>query len=324
MSEVTFVPDYADFTVPLHNMRAVIDILGGDLQESDRGWRGYSHSGRICAGQGLCGWSPERSEMGAHFSLSGGCLAYLRTVDDSFKDFRGFVATILRGLGGHFTRIDGAFDDKGGLLDMDKLEAYAREGWFTSQFGKRGTADKPARQAGFVVVPFGENVQGKTVQFGSKGSKTKVVFYDKAAEQGVGGHWVRCEVRFLKENARRVGELILETQDSLPKLFQGLLVNALNFREPGVDTNKSRWLVSGWWLAFVQYAERAVLGISKAVPTVEQVQGWIDYQVGPSLGVLEEALGPDKTWEFLHGVCQTGKGRFKRRHRDIVAMAGAL
>lgn len=89
------------------------------------------------------------------------------------------------------TRIDIAYDDFDGLLDIGKIKKAAESRNYIS----RSTS-------GIITNSFKDDLNAISVMFGSKSSEYYVRFYDKAAERGgLDYHWVRCEQVLKHERA---------------------------------------------------------------------------------------------------------------------------
>ena len=137
------------------------------------------------------------------------------------------------------TRLDVAFDDVSGLLDIDQICDYSRQGFYTCRMKT-------------VQSIYGS--KGNSATFGRKGSNVFIRIYDKARERGFndGRHWIRCELQ-LRSDVARGFCLALSDKDSWC-LYSGILRHYLAFREPSDDSNKARWEISPWWLNFLDHA----------------------------------------------------------------------
>ena len=162
--------------------------------------------------------------------------------DSLFRLVRGEMNKKLPDRNFRLTRLDVAFDDVTGLLDINQICDYTRKEYFT------------CRMKTYEVI-YGS--RGNSSTFGRKGSNVFIRIYDKARERGFtdGRHWIRCEIQLRSDAA--VG-FCSQLSDAEPwSLYSGVLSHYLMFREPGDDSNKSRWDVCPWWLTFLDHA-RAV------------------------------------------------------------------
>lgn len=94
--------------------------------------------------------------------------SYLRQQDRTWYDF---LETCIA-LGGHFTRVDLAINDRNGLLDVPTLIEKCDRDEFTSRF--HGFRDNRTKQW---------EVSGRTLYLGSPQSEVYFCIYDKAFEQ---------------------------------------------------------------------------------------------------------------------------------------------
>jgi len=320
--------DYLEFTVPYHHKDAVLTgIPGGyELVKNDKGqpvgWRGYTRSAFIAQGKGRVGWSPDDERMGFHVSLGSQALSVMAGLDADWSDHPGLVGLVLDELGGHLTRVDVAFDDHEGILDLDAIGLALREGRFVSRW--RSWQDLTSSK-----LVDGQWVMGQTFYMGSKKSDTQLRVYDKRAERLQKGKdvepgpWVRAELQFRRKRANLVGQLFKTAKQNLEQVrahLAGVLRGLVEFKAPNWDTNKQRQAASPWWVEFLEHAEKATLAVVVAEPrTVDDVKEWVSRQVAPSLALLEDALGFDRAWSFLFQEAQVGRGRYRPRHRAILA-----
>lgn len=143
----------------------------------------------------------------------------------------------------HVTRLDVAFDDHTGLLDIDRLYLDTYDGCFKSKY-----------QYWEVTA----SSDGKSIYHGSPRSDLRFRIYDKAAERKrVGEHWIRFEMQLRDDRAQQfIDQLLLKP---VGEIFFGVLRNYLNYYDRTNDTNKSRWKMAEWWQAFTGIGEQIPL-----------------------------------------------------------------
>lgn len=173
---------------------------------------------------------------GCCVEMSGqGCRAYETYSGKSMSD----LISRVRSAGLSVSRVDVAYDDFQGLIDIQHMAAQAREFHFTSRLQARKIVD----ESQFSDI----EVAGLTVSHGSKSSRIYIRCYDKRIERNamnIFPHWVRLELQLRDENAVN----FLDNSDLLGFKFSGVLKNYLLYRDPvKTDTNKRRWPVSRWW-----------------------------------------------------------------------------
>lgn len=135
------------------------------------------------------------------------------------------------------TRLDMAFDDHTGILDIDELRDDTDDHMYVS----RSRTWK---------VEYGSS--GTTIYHGSPKSDMYIRIYDKAAERDLENvHWIRVEMQMRDEIAAGFidGLMIHPVGDQ----FRGVLHNYLRYvQDPGVDTNMSRWPMTKYWSDLIQ------------------------------------------------------------------------
>jgi hypothetical protein len=312
--------DWMSFTVPYTRRFAMLEFIPGGVEWLGRGWQGYSEMG-VFADTGRVGVCPERPEMGVHFSVSSRALAVLAGQSDFWADLPGAVAVVLA-LGGHFTRVDVALDDREGLLDLGTMLEHLEHRWFTSRwrkgFHKRG------------LDLAGGGYDGNTLELGKRVSDAMLRCYDKRLERIQAGdddpgHWVRVELELKRERADAAAHLYANREESaFFAELAGVVRGYIEFKDPnGGDTNRRRWPVAAWWLAFLEGAEKARLTLREAVKrTVDHVREWIAKQVAPSLAVVVEYMGERDAVYWLKAEARDGRRRWKGRHKAILRASG--
>lgn len=157
----------------------------------------------------------------------------------------------------HCSRLDLAFDDWSGTLDLDTVADYSLSRNVVSPF-RSSEVTKAGLYSG-VHCP-------QTVYYGSKSSDIRVRFYNKAAERNRDDvdHWIRCEIQLRDDRAFKALDTIVSFDD-VSVVFLGVLNEYLRFVEPCADTNKSRWAVAAWWSKFIGRVEQIKLITQKTI-----------------------------------------------------------
>lgn len=139
----------------------------------------------------------------------------------------------------HITRIDIAYDDHTGVLDIDKI---VHDCLYRNFVGKLHN--------GMIVDSFKREVDCWSVMFGSKSSDLYIRIYDKARERKIndGRHWIRCETVFKQDRALE----FIKNSAPIGEKLRGILQNYLRFVVPNEDdTNKRRWNTRKYWSDFL-------------------------------------------------------------------------
>ncbi len=241
-----------------------------------------------------------RFDMGICLDISGsGCRAF-----ESYSQV-GWIPLLMAisSLPGkvHFTRLDLAYDDHSGLLDLDRIEEDTRKRYFTGSPKKSKIVWSDDQET---------DVQGCTVYIGSEGSAVHLRIYDKTAERVAAlskedkrkidkqelVHWVRVELVLRDDRSHAAVDQIIG-YDSPGIVFCGVLRNYCCFREPTGDSNKSRWPVADYWDQLLESVDRIRLWASPGEPydmlKVREhfVNQWGQYlQLMDRLGMLPDIL----------------------------------
>lgn len=230
--------DWLSFTSKKHSPRQLISALGLDdiPWESMKGARGYKDRMYFsCISIHYNG----RSDMGVWVELSGqGCRTFetLSTLADCWQELFWFIfREDLK-----VTRLDVAYDDHVGLLDLDKLERDTKNQEFVSK-------------CDWWTVTYGS--PGMTLEFGSPKSDVRIRIYDKAKERKCdeGTHWVRVELQMRDDRAKKFLDLSGQAGDN----FCGVLLNYLRYVDPDeLDSNRWRWSMKDYWGNFLCWAQK--------------------------------------------------------------------
>lgn len=156
------------------------------------------------------------------------------------------------------TRLDLAYDDHNGLLDIYRIEQDARD---------RNLVCKARKVRTTWSDDWDQDIQGLTIEVGSRKSDVLVRIYDKAAERGYdhSKHWIRVELQLRKDRALAAAMEILKLQH-VGRTASGILRNYCTFRSPTADSNKCRWPLADYWDKLLMDMERVRIVISPGEP----------------------------------------------------------
>lgn len=190
-------------------------------------------------------------------SLSGqGCRAFetYSNYEDCWLELFKFVSSNL-----HFckvTRLDLAFDDFTGLLDLPKIVDDTRQKNYISKF-----KFKPV----YHTTVYGVNDYGYTVDMGNRSGEVFIRIYDKARERNKEDlipHWVRFEIQFRcpnwtkKLNKPQVLVQQFASGSSLDVLFFSCANKYIRFvKNSDSDSNKWRSDLADHWVDFYNYID---------------------------------------------------------------------
>lgn len=228
--------DWLSFTTKRSDPYYIVDLLGLKHVpwETIKGARGYKDRLYFnCISIHFNG----RDDMGVWCELSGqGCRAFetLSTLENKWEDLFSQILTQQMNI----TRLDVAYDDHTGTLDINQIIQDTRNKEYVSKSDY------------WEIV---ESSKGQTVQFGSPQSDTLIRIYDKARERNCPAdeHWIRCELQLRRERAIAFMNLGLPIGQS----FCGVVVNYLRFVDPDPeDSNRWRWPIKPYWGDFLCHA----------------------------------------------------------------------
>lgn len=158
---------------------------------------------------------------------------------------------------GNVTRLDVAYDDFTGVIDIQEMYRAADNYEYKCRFDRRlCVCDCPDRDPDHA---------GRSVCHGSRGSNVFFRCYDKRSERKAWdevSHWVRFEVQLRK--AAAMG--FVSYAGSIGDKFRGVISNYLQYLVPDeLDSNYRRWEVAPWWSAFLDDAAAIKLYTKKDV-----------------------------------------------------------
>ena len=304
--------DYLSFTVPFSTemlQRVAAGLNIGQLKENDYGGMGYTSSANVLDGARMF-WHHDRPEMGIHVRINSGSL-HLTGLSPL-----GILNRVLD-WSGRITRIDIAFDDRDGLLDIGRMYEKLLAGEVSTRFRR------VARIVGAELID--RKKTGDTVNVGSRSSNAFIRMYDKKKEMESRGKdvmgikkWTRVELEMKKEKAHYFATLLANTARqktalTVGQLCSSLLLGLLDFKVPDeLDTNKSRWETVDWWREFVGAKEKLRLAIPKDQKTLNDTKRWVETQVATSLAMIMLSHADDNGesgYDFIMNSIQ--KGQFK-------------
>jgi len=250
--------------------------------------------------------------MGTHFELSGQACREIEGF--GLRDWAGFFV-YLRSLGGKFSRLDVAFDDRAGVLDIDLMyeKFKCRERVSRWQDGKRTdevNAHGPSGH-GFML-----GVRGSDFVLRVYNKALQAVKAGKAVAETV-GHWVRVEPEIRHDRAEAAVTRFIETGSF--SFLAEVIKYYIDFKEPNPDDRtRSRWVTSPFWVQFLGEVEKCGLAIEPVRRTIERKIAWIKSAVSRSLALAMEHWGGD----FGELVQVVNDGRRRLRPCDYALLGG--
>jgi len=243
--------DYVTFTVKDYDFSSIVDFLGFDVSifRFLEGKGRYFYKNRFEFDKCINIYCDGINEdMGVCVEMSGdGCRAF-ETLGSG--DYQSIFDLILEGWNekpdnrrANITRLDVAYDDFNGVLDLKYLLMATQNGYYTSRF-KDWNVNTGSK--------------GSTVEHGAKrASSVYIRIYDKLLEQTLVRkksidtnitHWVRSEIQLRDDCARGFIKLDGDIRSS----YFDVLNNYLRYVIPSNDINKRRVPTSPEWLNFIE------------------------------------------------------------------------
>lgn len=150
----------------------------------------------------------------------------------------------------NITRLDIAYDDHDGLLDIWKIKEETDKLNFVTLF----RCVKPEYDviSHSITIGYGKRHQ----------SDVYMRCYDKAVERSCdpGTHWIRFEIEMHKDRAFNFArEYVSNAGRGIGAVFFGVLNTYLRYVIPSDDSNKSRWSTASWWLDFCDDVQKISL-----------------------------------------------------------------
>lgn len=195
-----------------------------------------------------------RNDMGVCLNLSGqGC----RTFEEHSTVGWMSLFELIEKYHGNITRLDLAYDDHMGVIDIYRFACDIKERNYRSK----------SKHADVLWSDDQENdIQGLSVYIGAKSSDVLIRVYDKAAERGYKDrHWIRVELQLRHDRASSAMDQILQ-HESIGSVSSGILRNYLTVCIPSGDSNKSRWSVAYYWQRVIGQMETIRLWAAPGEP----------------------------------------------------------
>lgn len=268
--------DWLSFTSKSHSPEDLIAALGLEHvpwieTKGARGYRDRKYFGAISIHYN------GRADMGVWCEMSGqGCRAFETLSQVGWDNLFKFI----NNAGLKITRLDVAYDDHTGILNICDIVDDTQSGSFVSKSNYWETV---------------LSSKGSTVQIGSPQSKVLIRIYDKAAErQKFDQHWIRCEIQMRDDRGAQFSKIPLP----IGQAYAGVLLNYLRYVEPDEDDeNKWRWPMKQYWKDLVDDAERISIFRSPGMEyNEERCRRFVVNQAGNAIDACIKMYGVD---EFL-------------------------
>lgn len=298
--------DWVSITSKIHDPEQIISLLG--LQsvpwEQIKGAHGYKDRFYWNCISIHYNGSPD---MGVWLELSGqGCRAF---ETHGHGDYEYLFATVFDNPEQmKFTRLDVAFDDHTGILDMNTLISDTLSGNYVS------------KASSWEVT---QSNKGTSVIIGSRQSPVLIRIYDKAAERNItdGSHWIRIELQLRDERATEFARYQIEKSLAIGETFTGVLLNYLRYVVPDDgDDNKWRWPLTDYWADVLGEACRISVYVKPGVSyNLLNCEEFVYGQCGNAISALLQVYDIDTFLDKLHHRTSRPNPKYARMVRNYLA-----
>lgn len=296
--------DWLTFTTKIHSLPDVVALLGlTDLKFENMRGR-YCYQDRINYG-GINIMYNGREDMGICVEMSGqGCRDFETYGNGDYQTIFDLITECWnvdvdkREM--NITRLDVAYDDYIGLLDMNYLIYSVQRLDFVSRCKRAGC--------------HWDNVLGCTVYHGSeRQSSVYIRIYDKLTEQTLVkknsidpsiSHWVRCELQMKDDSARG----FIKLSNDIRKNYFDVLNNYLRYViHSDTESNKSRLHTSPEWLRFIESWDTVSIFDKPGVNyNISNLDGYINNQLSGAISTYIDVVG---VTSFLSNIRESQKGK---------------
>lgn len=270
--------DWFSVTAKHYTPESIITLLGMDVTafKTVQGARGYRERLYL---DGISVHFGGREEVWLEMSGQG-----CRTFETfGHGNWSSLFAEVRKDSRYHITRMDVAFDDHEGLLNLETIFNDVDSGNFVSKFD---------------FWEIRKSSKGITIYHGSPASDVRFRIYDKAKERNREdeGHWVRFEIQLRDKKASNFSNLML--QRPIGFVFMSVVNNYLRYVRPTNDSNKRRWPKTEYWKIFVDEAEKISLYVAPGIEyNLEKLERFAVTQAGAAAAAYSEIVGKDKYLE---------------------------
>lgn len=315
--------DYFTFTIKGVDPEDVITLLGLDgVQFMDSyGYYGYKHRYFYDGVSINFGCDQEGREDEVCCEMSGqGCRVY-----ESYgnNDWLGLAYYVLASDNAHMTRLDIAYDDFNGLLNLDMIHNDVLNGSWVSR------STKIVETVDYKIT----GIDGQCVMVGKRDSNISCRIYDKAKErnrQDEIPHWVRCEIQLrhkhadnflyylLCDDCKSIYGIDIDDNKRLDSLYFAVLNHFLRFIDmSGNDSNRWRLPLAEHWKKFVESYNGNGISLYSA-PGVEynvlKLRHCVEEQYGAMIFTYIELFGTDE----LEDLIQPKKWKLNKKYQVLL------
>ena len=292
--------DWFTFTIRGHDLPYIKDhILGisAEWEQIDRYMNGYPqrhYFGGISLMYGAT------DEMGICINFSGqGCRTFETYTRFDWTHLFTIALSFCENGTGNITRLDVAFDDHSGILNLSRMQDDCEHNMLVSKFRKW-------------TIEYGSD-RSMCIYHGSKKSDIMIRIYDKAVERGYEDdvHWIRVEMQLRDDLALSFVSKILNTP--IGDLFSGTLLNYLRYVDPSSDLNKSRWPMTDYWEDLINCANAIRLWSAPGIDyNISHLENFVLSQAGNAIRTYVKLAGYPRLYAQLEAIDKELPTKYKR------------
>lgn len=280
----------------------LIGMAGEQWEEKEYGRHGYRKM--IWCGSISIMYDGGQPGMGSCLDMSGqGCRTFEEYSTITFPDLFQIVMDNPHDF--HVTRLDVAFDDHEGILDIrqiwkdaDAYEYVSRARYMAIQ---KEFKDREA-----------SNLPGITIYHGSPQSEFRLRIYDKAAERGYGSdrHWIRVEMQ-LRDNRALA---FIQQPEPIGVKFRGVLFNYVRYVDPDdLDSNRWRWPMKQYWADLIEGIERIRLYTAPGIEyNLMNLDRFVFDQAGNAITTALQIHGSTEFFDRLRSRTVAGNPKYEK------------
>jgi len=273
----TIIYDWLSFSSKIHTVEELIKIIGVSEARFQEIYGFYGYSKRITYEGISILFDGHGSDMGVMLDMSGqGCRTFESLGSGDWESLFDLVKHWQGEKRMNISRLDIAYDDHEGILDISKISNDTEAGFYI------------AKTRNFEVI---NSSKGRSVNHGSKSSGAYIRIYDKAKERGYTDdrHWIRLELQLRDKNA--LG--FIQNDTAIGLKFLGVVSNYLRYVMPNAtDTNKRRWHDTEYWQNFIRSAEKIRIYQKPGIDYDERnLEAFVLRNSGNSINVFRKIFG---------------------------------
>jgi hypothetical protein len=289
--------DWCSVTLPARvGLEGAAEVLGtvpSEWQAAERGVLGYGSCYRYGAASVLT--RGFREEMGVHVRLPGQALAGWR---ERMGATLGDALDVWRLLGGKFSRVDLAFDDRAGALDYSDLVRRLEAGAVVTRF--RGWTEQREYRGVFGAAP----LAGRIIRLGARGSDSYVRIYDKGLQRDECRSWLRVELEAKRKKADWLARGVSNGGAEFGVRALRGLVNFVDRAHGG--NNRGRRGEAPDWSRFLGSGGVERVGTERVDVSVARARSWVVQSCAGALAAVVDHGGEGD--DFLRSVVALGRG----------------